>query len=76
MLTSSGARPLDHAKCPSCGHEIEVALPLLDPPPESVKITSADETFESTWLARLVEDATCPSCRNEIKVWWYGGLRW
>jgi hypothetical protein len=59
-----------------CAQGLQLALPLLEPPPENFRIAPADAHFESTWLARLVEEATCPSCRGEIKIFWYGGQRW
>jgi hypothetical protein len=75
-MSSEQARAIGTAKCPWCGDELQIALPLLDPPPESVKITRANALFESTWLARLIEEGSCPSCRKEIKIWWYGGFMW
>ena len=75
-MSSPQARPLGTAKCPWCAEEMQVALPLLDPLPESVKIARGGALFESTWLARLIEEGYCPSCGKEIKIWWYGGFRW
>lgn len=54
-MSSSEARPLGTAKCPWCAQEIRVALPLLEPPPESVKVTRPAR-FAATWLARLIEE--------------------
>jgi hypothetical protein len=68
-LPLQGAQP----SCPWCSTELDIALPVLEPPPDSVKITKVGTLFESTWLARLVESGTCPACHKEIKIWWYGG---
>jgi Zn ribbon nucleic-acid-binding protein len=73
-MSSEQARAIGTAKCPWCSDELQIALPLLDPPPESVRITQAG-LFGSTWLARLIEEGSCPTCRQEIKIWWYGGFR-
>jgi Zn ribbon nucleic-acid-binding protein len=75
-MTPPQGRPLGTAVCPWCSEEVQVALPLLEPPPESVKLTRGGTLFESTWLARLIEEGNCPACRSEIRIWWYGGFRW
>jgi len=74
-MISAQLHPAELAKCPWCSEEVQVALPLLEPPPESVRITRAGALFESTWLARLIEEGRCPVCRKDIKIWWYGGYR-
>ena len=67
--------PLQAGKplCPWCSAELEIALPVLEPPPDSVEVAKAGVLFESGWLARLTETGSCPTCQREIKISWYGG---
>ncbi len=74
-MSAAQPRPLRTQKCPWCNEELQVAFPLLDPPPESVRL-SREGSFDSSWLVRLKEVVACPICHKEIKICWSGGFRY